>query len=92
METERMALSQQERDRLRVLQDVQQGHLTQVAAAQADQDNRPSGAPVIGALAGARRPGGDSWITRAKAHSIPIAPRPPQTPVATDEQTTSASP
>src|SRR6266478_4798405 len=34
METERMALSQRERDRLRVLQDVQQGHLTQVAAAQ----------------------------------------------------------
>jgi len=33
METERMALSQRERDRLRVLQDVQQGHLTQVAAA-----------------------------------------------------------
>src|SRR5712691_1419286 len=30
METERMALSQRERDRLRVLQDVQQGHLTQV--------------------------------------------------------------
>jgi hypothetical protein len=29
-----MALSQRERDRLRVLQDVQQGHLTQVAAAQ----------------------------------------------------------
>ena len=34
METERIALSQRERDRLRVLQDVQQGHLTQVAAAQ----------------------------------------------------------
>src|SRR6267378_463713 len=33
METERIALSQRERDRLRVLQDVQQGHLTQVAAA-----------------------------------------------------------
>src|SRR5258705_6592163 len=33
METERMGLSQRERDRLRVLQDVQQGHLTQVAAA-----------------------------------------------------------
>jgi len=33
METERIALSQRERDRLRVLQEVQQGHLTQVAAA-----------------------------------------------------------
>ena len=33
METERMALSQRERDRLRVLQDVEQGHLTQVEAA-----------------------------------------------------------
>jgi hypothetical protein len=33
METERIALSQRERDRLRVLQDIQQGHLTQVAAA-----------------------------------------------------------
>jgi hypothetical protein len=33
METERIALSQRERDRLRVLQDVRQGHLTQVAAA-----------------------------------------------------------
>src|SRR6266699_2721117 len=34
METERIALSQRERDRLRVLSEVQQGHLTQVAAAQ----------------------------------------------------------
>src|SRR5882672_2696423 len=33
METERIALSQRERDRLRVLQDVEQGHLTQVEAA-----------------------------------------------------------
>jgi DNA-binding Lrp family transcriptional regulator len=34
METERMALSQRERDRLHVLHDAQQGRLTQVAAAQ----------------------------------------------------------
>ncbi|MGH9746814.1 MAG: ISNCY family transposase [Candidatus Acidiferrales bacterium] len=34
METERMALSQRERDRLKVLHDVKQRHLTQVAAAQ----------------------------------------------------------
>src|SRR5260370_17266361 len=34
METERMALSQRERDRLRVLHEVEQGHLTQIAAAQ----------------------------------------------------------
>jgi len=34
METERIALNQRERDRLRVLHDLQQGHLTQVAAAQ----------------------------------------------------------
>jgi hypothetical protein len=33
METERMALSQRERDRLRVLHEVEQGHLTQVEAA-----------------------------------------------------------
>src|SRR5256886_14218015 len=33
MGTERIALSQRERDRLRVLQDVEQGHLTQVEAA-----------------------------------------------------------
>jgi len=33
METERIALSQRERDRLRVLHEVEQGHLTQVAAA-----------------------------------------------------------
>src|SRR5258708_32775450 len=33
METERIALSQRERDRLRVLQDVEQGHLTQLEAA-----------------------------------------------------------
>src|SRR5437016_14243706 len=33
METERIALSQRERDRLRGLQDVEQGHLTQVEAA-----------------------------------------------------------
>jgi len=34
MEMERIALSQLERDRLRVLHEVEQGHLTQVAAAQ----------------------------------------------------------
>ena len=33
MRTERIALSQRERDRLRVLHEVEQGHLTQVAAA-----------------------------------------------------------
>jgi hypothetical protein len=33
METERMALSQRERDCLRVLQEVEQGHLTQREAA-----------------------------------------------------------
>ena len=33
METERITLSQQERDRMKVLHEVQQGHLTQVAAA-----------------------------------------------------------
>ena len=33
METERMALSQRERDRLRVLQEVERGHVTQVEAA-----------------------------------------------------------
>ena len=34
METERIALSQRERDRLKVLHEIQQKHLTQVAAAQ----------------------------------------------------------
>ena len=34
METERIALSQRERDWLKVLHEVQQKHLTQVAAAQ----------------------------------------------------------
>jgi hypothetical protein len=33
METERITLSQRERDRLKVLHEVQQKHLTQVAAA-----------------------------------------------------------
>ena len=33
METERMALSQRERDRLKVLHEVKQGQLTQVEAA-----------------------------------------------------------
>src|SRR5438445_6116275 len=33
METERIALSQRERDRLKVLHEVKQKHLTQVAAA-----------------------------------------------------------
>jgi predicted DNA-binding protein (UPF0251 family) len=33
VKTERIALSQRERDRLRILQEVQQGHLTQVEAA-----------------------------------------------------------
>jgi hypothetical protein len=33
METERMALSQRERDRLRVLHEVKQGHVSQVEAA-----------------------------------------------------------
>jgi hypothetical protein len=31
METERIALSQRERDRLKVLHEIQQKHLTQVA-------------------------------------------------------------
>ena len=35
METERIALSQRERDRLKILHDVQQTHLTQRAAADA---------------------------------------------------------
>jgi len=39
METERIAFGQRERDRLRVLQEVRQKHLTQVAAVQ-----RPVGA------------------------------------------------
>ena len=34
METERIALSQRERDRLKVLHEVQQKQLTQVAAAE----------------------------------------------------------
>ena len=34
METERIALSQRERDRLKVLHEIQQKHLTQVAGAQ----------------------------------------------------------
>ena len=34
METERITLSQRERDRLQVLHDLQQGRLTQVVAAQ----------------------------------------------------------
>ena len=34
METERITLSQRERDRLKVLHEVQQKHLTQVAAAE----------------------------------------------------------
>jgi len=33
METERIALSQRERDRIRVLHEVQQGHVTQVEGA-----------------------------------------------------------
>src|SRR5258708_12909454 len=33
METERIALSQRERDRLRVLHEVEQGHLAQIEAA-----------------------------------------------------------
>jgi hypothetical protein len=33
METERMALSQRERDRLRVLHEVEQGHVAQIEAA-----------------------------------------------------------
>jgi Mn-dependent DtxR family transcriptional regulator len=34
METERIALSQRERDRLKVLHEIQQKHLTQIAGAQ----------------------------------------------------------
>jgi hypothetical protein len=33
METERKALSQRERDRMRVLHEMKQGHLTQMEAA-----------------------------------------------------------
>jgi len=64
METERMALSQRERDRLRVLQDVEQGHLTQVEAAGRIHLCEPSGASAVAAPAGARRPGDAPRITR----------------------------
>ena len=44
METERITLSQRERDRLKVLHEVQQKHLSQVAAADAAESKRPPGA------------------------------------------------
>jgi hypothetical protein len=49
METERIALSQRERDRLKVLHDVREGHLTRVEAAQppSGSDMHPSCANVF---------------------------------------------
>src|SRR5262249_24116970 len=66
METERIALSQRERDRLRVLHEVQQEGDHADRSRQAAEDQRlpyPSAAVASG---GTRRPSGDPWITRTK--------------------------
>ena len=66
METERIALSQRERDRLRVLHEVEQGAFdAEWQRRRRLQVNRPPGAAVAAAPARARRPGGDSRIARA---------------------------
>ena len=44
METERITLSQRERDRLKVLHEVKQKHLSQVAAAERQRQSRHEGA------------------------------------------------
>jgi hypothetical protein len=64
METERIALSQRERDRLRMSQEVQQGQLTEVELAARVKLSDRSGASAAAAHTGAKRPGGGPLITR----------------------------
>jgi len=54
MEMERIALSQRERDRLGVLHEVNQKHLTQVLAAQQGLSLVAGQSPIAGLVAGAR--------------------------------------
>jgi hypothetical protein len=66
METERIALRQRERDRLRVLHGVQQKQITQIAAAKRLKISDRHIRRLLFGLGGTRRPSGDPWITRTK--------------------------
>ena len=69
METERIALSQEERDRLQVLRELEQGAIKAGCGGAADEINRPSGAPVAAALAKGRRQGGDPQVAGSALES-----------------------
>ena len=69
METERITLSQRERDRLKVLHELQQRHLTQVEASRAAESNRPPGAPDAAPHARTRGCCSGSRITRPTIES-----------------------
>ena len=66
METERIALSQRERDRLHVLHEVKQKQITQVEAAKRLKISDRHIRRQLLRLGGTRRPSGDPWITRTK--------------------------
>ena len=69
METERIALSQRERDRLKVLHEVEQKQLTQVAAATRLKVTDRQVRRLLQRIARARRPGGGSPVTRPAIES-----------------------
>jgi len=66
METERIALSQRERDTLRVLHEVQQKQMTQIAAAKRLKISDRHIRRLLFRLGERGGPSGDAWITRTK--------------------------
>jgi hypothetical protein len=48
METERIALNQRERDRLRVLHEIQRKHISQIECGPASEDQRAAHSSVAG--------------------------------------------
>src|SRR5258707_15812372 len=69
METERIALSQRERDRLRVLHEVEQGHLAQIEAARRMKLTDRQVRRLLRGLAGARRSRGAPWASGGAVES-----------------------
>jgi len=66
METERIALSQRERDRLRVLHEVQQKQITQIAAAKRLKISDRHSRRLLLRVGEHGNRAGDPWITRTK--------------------------
>jgi hypothetical protein len=69
METERITLSQRDRDRLRVLHEVQQGHLTQRKASSRLQLSGRQLRRMLLPRGGVWRPGGGPRITETPIES-----------------------